>query len=290
LKTPALRGFFVSVTGEAADNEAVELPALTPEEVRELAALRRRAYGPDADIGSDPPALARLEQLQRAARPGTPEAAGSLPAVWRRAGAGPFAAAPDRAYVSPDPGPSAPAEPAAEFADGVPEVASAARGAWLRSIPPWAFVVAASAVLVSAAVVWGALHLAAPRSDLTLEPVAGAQEAPAWIDQQIFLSTLYDLDGSSAQRYEDFRTLEVWTVQGKDGARCLALTAPRLASALGFECSPVGLDPTVDLSIWPGMDENITQGLSGGSAYRFVLHGGLVHVWVRSGSPAPPEP
>ncbi|MGI6879386.1 hypothetical protein [Microbacterium sp. gxy059] len=36
---------------------------------RELDALRRRAYGPDADIASDPAALARLRLLEQAARP-----------------------------------------------------------------------------------------------------------------------------------------------------------------------------------------------------------------------------
>ncbi|AZS38377.1 hypothetical protein CVS47_03033 [Microbacterium lemovicicum] len=35
----------------------------------ELARLRRRAYGPDADIAADPVALARLDELEQAARP-----------------------------------------------------------------------------------------------------------------------------------------------------------------------------------------------------------------------------
>ncbi len=41
---------------------------------RELAALRRRAYGPDADIQSDPAAVRRLSELEDLARrvPATP--------------------------------------------------------------------------------------------------------------------------------------------------------------------------------------------------------------------------
>ena len=38
------------------------------DEVAELAALRRRAYGPDADIDGDPAALARLDELETRAR------------------------------------------------------------------------------------------------------------------------------------------------------------------------------------------------------------------------------
>ena len=38
------------------------------DEVAELAALRRRAYGPDADIDGDPRALLRLEELENRAR------------------------------------------------------------------------------------------------------------------------------------------------------------------------------------------------------------------------------
>ena len=34
------------------------------DDVAELAQLRRRAYGPGADIGADPAALARLDELE----------------------------------------------------------------------------------------------------------------------------------------------------------------------------------------------------------------------------------
>ncbi|MFS0734854.1 hypothetical protein ABC304_05410 [Microbacterium sp. 1P10UB] len=39
------------------------------DDAAELARLRRRAYGPDADIAADPVALARLDELEQAARP-----------------------------------------------------------------------------------------------------------------------------------------------------------------------------------------------------------------------------
>ncbi len=55
------------------------------DEVAELAALRRRAYGPDADIDGDPQALLRLQHLENRARLGFAAAevpsADALPAV-----------------------------------------------------------------------------------------------------------------------------------------------------------------------------------------------------------------
>lgn len=48
--------------------------------MRELAALRRRAYGPDADIHDDPDALARLVELERLARPSADAGAVAGPA------------------------------------------------------------------------------------------------------------------------------------------------------------------------------------------------------------------
>jgi len=47
---------------------------LTDDEAAELAALRARAYGPDADLREDPVAIARLDRLEAAARAGVPQA------------------------------------------------------------------------------------------------------------------------------------------------------------------------------------------------------------------------
>ncbi len=43
----------------------MDATSLPPEFARELADLRRRAFGPDADIAADPIALTRLEELER---------------------------------------------------------------------------------------------------------------------------------------------------------------------------------------------------------------------------------
>jgi hypothetical protein len=45
---------------------------LTDDEVAELAALRARAYGPEADLIEDPASLARLAELERRAHPDVP--------------------------------------------------------------------------------------------------------------------------------------------------------------------------------------------------------------------------
>lgn len=148
------------------------------EDAAELKALRRRAYGPDADIHADPTALARLEQLEEQVRREreaalstavAPSASG--PAVTAAAGRGsgatnptaPGPAAPGQGVpgagwpgpVTPNPAvagpctpasaPPAPPAPAAVLTDPAtaPEPAPPARRRW----------VVAGAVLVVGAVI-----------------------------------------------------------------------------------------------------------------------------------------
>lgn len=87
----------------------------------ELAALRARAYGPDADIAADPPALARLRELEILARP-APNPSGIL-AGDPTADAPPPSGGPD---VEPPRSPADPGEP-------VPTGARSRRGAWLAA-------------------------------------------------------------------------------------------------------------------------------------------------------------
>ena len=50
------------------NNERMTAPSPSPERSRELELLRRRAYGPDADIVLDPAAQRRLRELEDLAR------------------------------------------------------------------------------------------------------------------------------------------------------------------------------------------------------------------------------
>jgi hypothetical protein len=54
--------------GHRPDAAASDYRGDVDDDVAELAALRRRAYGPDADIDGDPAALARLDELETRAR------------------------------------------------------------------------------------------------------------------------------------------------------------------------------------------------------------------------------
>src|SRR4051794_33631189 len=57
----------------------MDAPPLSSERRRELAALRTRAYGPDADIDRDADALARLIELEELSRTEAPEPVGTTP-------------------------------------------------------------------------------------------------------------------------------------------------------------------------------------------------------------------
>ncbi|WP_438354431.1 hypothetical protein [Microbacterium sp. CJ88] len=109
------------------------------DDAAELARLRRRAYGPDADIDRDPSALARLIELEDAVRAPAASAAEAAPT-----GGAAEAAAPVLVDREPDP---------RGFVE-VPEGAVAAAGA-ASARPRWhtalVAVVAAAAVVLAAA-------------------------------------------------------------------------------------------------------------------------------------------
>ena len=122
------------------------------DEVAELAALRRRAYGPDADIDGDPVALARLDELETRVRlgiaPPVPDVEQAPPVV------------PDTVAAS--------TEPAAVI---VNEPDSPAPRFGRRTV----FVAGIVAVAVVVAVVAAALAVGRP----TTAPVSGATPEPA---------------------------------------------------------------------------------------------------------------
>lgn len=89
----------------------------------ELAELRRRAYGPDADIQSDPGALQRLRELEAALHPAAPIAttgAGAADAPTTAAGDADEAGGPGE-DEAPEAAPSGAAEPVAETAAAGPD-------------------------------------------------------------------------------------------------------------------------------------------------------------------------
>lgn len=139
------------------------------DDAAELAALRRRAYGPDADIDGDPVALARLDELETRVRL---DLARAVPD-----------AEPEPAVV-PDTGP---ASSVMQVSSAVPlsrEPAAVIVGGTDRPTPRFGRRTVLLAGVVAVAVVVVALAVARPTSAPVSEaaPATTAQAAPAAVD------------------------------------------------------------------------------------------------------------
>lgn len=255
----------------------MDATALGPEESRELAALRRRAYGPNPDIADDPAAVSRLADLEAVLHhAGTEHEV--LPAR---------AAPPVRSVLRRDAGESAPRRSVDGFAGAAVPMLSAAEAAPAgesprRSLRAWRprrrWLVIGGAVALVASLVWGVTQLSEPRSDTTLGRIPAGEDA-ARLARQGFLDSA-DVTAQEVQRFEPYEALQIWLVLAAAGDRCLVIEAERYG-ILGVNCTPPGLDPVLDLRIWRGMRTNIFGDLPPNTFLRFTHHGDRVHVWVR---------
>ncbi|HEX5856723.1 MAG TPA: hypothetical protein VFY91_01310 [Microbacterium sp.] len=254
----------------------------------ELAALRRRAYGPDADIGADPHAQARLAELERAQAPpisrahaGSPGADGYGPAddevAAPHSGAQPAAAG---GTGQPGPAAGAPALPAADR--GPP----GARRAHPRL--PW--VIAAIAAIV--ALVSLGVHVVdavtRPRAEARLvaldQPLSG--DVPPTLDQDElqFLETT----APDWVSYGGYGALRVWSTSAPNDWRCLAVVFEQ--DLWRFNCTAPTIDTTADVVI---VSRLLPADAPGGpipedSTVRFVLHDDVVDVYIeRNPTPVP---
>ena len=134
----------------------------------ELAALRRRAYGPGADIGADPRAQARLADLERkhATRDsGAPAVAGTASSNGRATGVNspPTVDTAHGGFAASDAGDGAESRFEAAPAAAIPSVSDPGR---MRRALPW--VIAAGAVVVAIAL--GAMYVDAVTEPRVTEP------------------------------------------------------------------------------------------------------------------------
>ncbi|MFG6476429.1 hypothetical protein ACFXP7_08565 [Microbacterium sp. P06] len=244
----------------------MDAPALTPDEVRELADLRSRAYGPHPDIGPD--GVARMEQLEAARRfPLT-----RVSAVDR--GSTRIVAVPARS-VSEEA--SAPMRSSADgddddATDGEPLTVRLPRRRWI------AMAVAAAVVVAG---IWGVSQWVGPQPDVTLGPVVSVdgETRLGVIEAQALRAFGVDTDG--IREYDSYYSLRTWVSTASNGHRCLAIYAGSHGPA-GVSCTPRGLDPTVDVVIYDGTPDDIARGLPTGSVIRYVLSGDRVQVWERT--------
>ena len=229
------------------------MDAATPthERSRELADLRRRAYGPDADIQRDPEALRRLHELEELALPPDPDTlAPSEP--------------PEPAAVDDPPGAASDST-----AGGSEPVAAAEPARWWHSRRLWlvaavslTFGLAAGATAVAAS---SALSAGGP--DTTLDVVEWSGNVDFW-----------GMAGGSIVSYENYDDIQVFTGRNAEGGRCLLLGfRDRIFT---MSCAIADLDPVLDLSPreWPAFLEGA---LNPGGVLRFVARTDGVDVWLR---------
>ncbi len=242
--------------------------ALSPEDAGELAALRRRAYGPDPDL--DDAALSRLQALEAMRHGADPGRAGHAPPP--EGGADAAAAEVEEADAVPVPVPVAvPVAEAGPFRT---------RMRWLdrvRAHPRWWL--AGAGALAAVAVAWGIAQVTGPQSDLVLTRIPPGQDGQAFARNSFLNNNNFDID--EIDRFEPYGRLQVWVAAAESGERCLLVDADDYG-IVGVSCTPDGLDPIVDVRIWRGMRQDVFGDLPVNTVLRFVYANERVHVWVRS--------
>jgi hypothetical protein len=226
-----------------------------PPPAEELAALRRRAYGPDADIEADPLAQARLEELER---------------EYAARGRG----APDGAPIDRDAA-SEDATPASTQA-GPPD--AEVPGRMRRALPIIA--IGASVVAVIAVGALGFERLNRPQPAARLEaladvprgtafPLVDPEDLRTWgVIEPVFVS------------YGEYGALDAWSMSGSPGRQCIVVSVG--GEVAGIHCTTPGIDTFVDilsLNSWmPEAPEGGSIPLE--STIRFVLRDDVVDVYV----------
>ncbi|HWL78304.1 hypothetical protein [Microbacterium sp.] len=290
--------------------------SLSPERLDELAALRRRAYGPDADIEQDQDAVARLQELEDLARPGTvadaaPPVEGQAPTSVDAAveeAAAPIqpetAAVIDVADVPPAPMGAQPAgagaasvssgddrsatdaaaaaETKAETAPPVEQPAPkgffARIAAWWRRIPRWTIAVVAVIVGAVASVGLGAAASAQPAARLGIDSSRVGSDI-------VFLPegalVYYELERDDIRLHEAFGDLQVVSGINDSDQECLfAAVGDRW---LNGGCAPAEFGAVFDITDDYGLQELTDPDLPQRSTIRLILKGEVVEVWVHVG-------
>jgi len=234
----------------------------------ELAALRRRAYGPDADIDADPIAQARLAELEL-----------ELAHRARRASDG----APSDRDV--DPGGSGVRHPklgsSASRADSPPPVTRvpAPRTGRVRRALPF-IAVAASIVAVIAGAILAYERFSRPQPVAHLEALS---DVPRGTDLPV-------LEPQDLQRWEvtnpgfvshgEYGALDAWEMTGAARRQCLVVSVG--GDVVGVHCTAPTIDTVVDvLSVNSWMPVAPDGGrIPSQSTIRFVLHDDVIDVYL----------
>ncbi len=244
---------------------------------RELEQLRRRAYGPAADIARDPDALRRLHALEEVVRARATDRAVVDRAVVAHvassvgAETSPVTTTTVDAAASPGPAPrtSSPGS-AGPTTDPAPSPAVS----WWRRRSVWFAALAGAAV--GAAAIWGGMTLLTPQPAATLQAVSSTPEERLSAFDDGYAQS-FGIEEGDAQRFETYRGVTVWVAPTRTGGSCLVVTTDA-AGTYGGACVPRGMDPMFDLMVYPGMVPQVVEGLPVGSVARLTYRDGAIRV------------
>ncbi|GAB3150001.1 hypothetical protein GCM10027058_13400 [Microbacterium neimengense] len=240
----------------------------------ELARLRARAYGPDADL--DEAGFARLAALEAALstrRPSASHTPEPEPEPAREAAAAPAPAAADDPPPAEDPAPVTLIAPVSLIAEAAPRTLDRRlRVAWVLSILVTAVVAAG---LTAWTLPWGARDDQQHAARLTEQP-GGAPTMTEW--------DIPGLDQDDLRSYGSYRGLEVYAT---DACIIVRATMSDAGGSSSGTCTGAGLEPAIDFYVMRapragegGMrypDETRARFPDGG-VVRFTRHGDVILV------------
>jgi hypothetical protein len=272
----------------------MSVSSLTPQLSHELSALRRRAYGPDADIAHDPEAQRRLDQLEALARSAASDVDAAPASPSEPLPGTPSAPVVDvDAIPSPAPGEPAPAADPAAGSDGADDenpsdaapvaprehlwtrIAAAA-----RRLPWWAAPTAAGVLGLLVGLLIPASLAVRPDAALarTGESASGADS-----DWVAGLFEWLHIEDELAV-HESFHEFEVLSGTNSRGATCLIVLWPDQWA--DGRCLPGDVPPVIDYTVYPGGPRPLDDGMPLDSVLRFELRGDVVTVVVQEAGPA----
>ncbi|WP_171013173.1 LamG-like jellyroll fold domain-containing protein [Microbacterium sp. 2FI] len=256
------------------------------EESDELQRLRRRAYGPHADIAGDAAAQERLSELEAAQRRDRAPVVDSpvseyVPVLEPLEGSRPASISVPQPVMAAsaeherDGGPVAEQGPAGAATTDPGPIDRARSAPWQRRrLMPWVIamvVVLAAAIGVSVFVVD---EPGRPRPVAQLTPQG--QPGPASIPANDEVPVRYDLTVADFVSYGSYGPLQIWSTTKLENQRCIAVLHEKHISV--FECTAPSVDTIADID----MDPNELPPAPWGelSPYvRFVLHDDVVDVY-----------
>lgn len=263
-----------------ADSEPPELtegPSRPTDAERELNVLRARAYGPDADIDTDPAALARLIELESGHAavaqtvPGDPHGAAERVEVPTESSAA----------VSVPAGPHLQATTSERKAADASGNAERSPRHDARPVPGrvWAVLAGAVAVVIlgASAIAW----LLSPHPDASLGRTAAEANS-------VVISALEgvgrELIASTMRQFEPYHGVVAVSVETTDGELCFAAWDSGGSGRFVSECAPPVTEQSVHMRVDPGAADGFGEWLPAGTILSFHLRENTVDVFVR-----PPE-